>query len=356
MPAEPAPVPPTGTGSKQDETVLHDPRTEPRAARAMADMFDDVSGRYDLLNRVMALGRDQAWRRAMGAEVPESARVVLDLCTGSGVSLEGLRRPGRLVAGVDVSLRMLELAAARLDSTGWAPRLVCADAFHLPLASGALDAVTIAFGMRNLRPRTDALAEIARVLRRDGLLVVLEGTAPAPGPWAPFHRFYLSRLIPLAGRLSPDPSAYAYLGRSILEFGSGREFEADLENAGFAIESRRSFLLGATRLWVARRVGGETGSVQGARLGELPRGEMRRGEALEDRSWRWWMGTQLVLSAVLLASLLYALRVYLESGSTLPLEPWQRSGLRFLLVSGAVAFAVRTVVLWARFRGPRPRR
>src|SRR5512142_144952 len=98
-------------------------RFEPRAARAMAEMFDDVSGRYDLLNRLMTLGRDDAWRRTMWNAVPEEARAVLDLCTGSGVSLGGLRRPGRLVMGMDVSLAMLAMAAEAQGRGGWAPRL-----------------------------------------------------------------------------------------------------------------------------------------------------------------------------------------------------------------------------------------
>ena len=102
-------------------------RFEPHASRAMASMFDDVSGRYDLLNRFMSLGQDAAWREAMWLGVPEGARTVLDLCTGSGVSLTGLRRPGRLVLGMDVSLRMLEVARDQQGSAGWAPRLACAD-------------------------------------------------------------------------------------------------------------------------------------------------------------------------------------------------------------------------------------
>jgi demethylmenaquinone methyltransferase/2-methoxy-6-polyprenyl-1,4-benzoquinol methylase len=325
----------------------------------MADMFDDVSGRYDLLNRIMTLGRDQAWRRAMADQVPESARVVVDLCTGSGVSLEGLRRPGRLTVGIDVSLGMLQLAADHLARSGWAPRLVCADAFHLPVRDASLDAVTIAFGIRNLRPRSDALAEIARVLRPGGVLVVLEGTAPRPGPLAPFHRLYLERGIPFAGRLSPDPSAYQYLGRSILEFGAGPEFEADLARAGFAIDARHSFLFGATRMWSARRgpaAHERPGPVQAARLGEVARGEMRSLGGATDPGWRYWVAVQLVLSAGLLAALLYASWQYAKLGSGLPLEPWQRSGLRWLMIGGTIAFSFRTVVLWMRLRGPRPRR
>src|SRR5258706_10919232 len=232
-------------------------RFAPRAGREMAEMFDEVSDRYDLPNRVMSRGQDAAWRRAMWRAVPAGAIAVLDLCTGSGVSLAGLRKPGRLVIGADVSLWMLERAATQQRSSGWAPRLVCADAFSLPLRDGALDAITIAFGIRNLRPGHEALGELARVMKTGAVLAVLEASAPRPGPLAPFHAFYLKRVVPWAGRFSDDPSAYRYLGQSILEFGSGPEFERQLAATGFTLVAQRSFLLGAARLWVARRRPGD---------------------------------------------------------------------------------------------------
>src|SRR5206468_10859271 len=108
-------------------------RFAPHASREMASMFDIVSPRYDVLNRLMTLGRDGAWRAGLAREVPDEAHVVLDLCTGSGTSLAGLRRPGRLVIGLDVSLAMLKLARESQGWLGWAPRLVAAGAFRLPL-------------------------------------------------------------------------------------------------------------------------------------------------------------------------------------------------------------------------------
>ena len=321
-------------------------------------MFDDVSDRYDLLNRVMALGQDGAWRRAMWREVPEGARVVLDLCTGTGVSLSGLRRPGRLLMGVDVSRRMLVHAMETFGRAGWAPRLVCADAFQLPLRDASVDAITIAFGIRNLRPRLEALQELARVLEPGGTLVVLEATAPAPGPAAPLHAFYLSRLIPLAGRLSHDPSAYAYLSRSVVEFGAGPEFERDLAAAGFRTTASTAFMLGATRLWTATRGGAparDPATLQPARLGELPRGEMRTTSRRDLAEWRAWQAVQLALALALLVVLVIALFSFSKYSAGLPLEDWQRRGMRGLLALGVVGFAVRTVILWGRFRGLPPR-
>lgn len=319
-------------------------------------MFDDVSGRYDLLNRVMTLGQDTAWREAMWRRVPESARRVLDLCTGSGVSLPGLRRPGRTVLGIDVSLAMLQVAAETHETGGWSPRLACADGFHLPLRAGSLDAITIAFGIRNLRPRRAALAEIARVLVPGGRLVVLEAAAPAPGPLAPFTRWWIRHAIPFAGRLSPDPSAYRYLSESIFEFGSGPEFEADLAAAGFRKLEARSFLFGASRLWVAESVPpiGQkateaAGIVQAAtrRAGESAQADAER-VAAEDEA-RGWLLLQAAMSVALAAALLWALLVWVKVRDHLPLSAPQRTGAWLLLVSGLVVFGARAVIQLLRW-------
>ena len=331
-----------------------DARFGPRAAAPMAEMFDHVSGRYELLNRLLSLGQDAAWRQAMWREVPESARVVLDLCTGNGVSLPGLRRPGRLVIGADVSLGMLEHAAEE-RTTGWGPRLLCADAFQLPLGKASLDAITIAFGMRNLRPRDAALAELARVLKPGGTLVVLEAVAPREGVLAPFHRLWLERVVPAAGRLSADPSAYHYLAKSVLEFGAGREFESDLARAGFAIERRRSFLLGATRLWSARPA---TPAGQNAAVSPNAVQTARPGLTLtsqREREWRTWSLVQAVLSASLLASLVWAGWTMANSGDRLPLPGWSRTAAWLLIGAGCLAFAIRTLVLVRRVLAGRPR-
>jgi demethylmenaquinone methyltransferase/2-methoxy-6-polyprenyl-1,4-benzoquinol methylase len=338
-----------------DDTADLDARFGPRAARPMAEMFDHVSGRYDVINRLLSLGQDAAWRQAMWREVPESARTVLDLCTGNGVSLPGLRRAGRLVIGADVSLRMLDAAADEQRTTGWGPRLVCADAFQLPFPEASLDAITIAFGMRNLRPRDVALAEMRRVLRPGGVLVVLEATAPRGGAVAPFHRLYLERVVPAAGRLSDDPSAYRYLAASVLEFGAGPEFESALAAAGFSIEGRRAFLMGATRLWSARRAtpAGQFAAVSPSTV----QAARSRGAAPShrEREWRAWGTAQAVISASLLAGLGWAAWVLLNSGARLPLPGWSRGVAWFLLGLGCLAFGLRTVVLLRRLLSGPPR-
>ena len=325
-------------------------------------MFDGVSSRYDLLNRLMTLNQDRLWRQAMWREVSEDARVVLDLCTGNGASLPGLRRPGRTVLGMDVSFGMLE-AATEFRSPGWGPRLVCADAFRLPLRDGALDAVTIAFGVRNLRPRAQALVEIRRALAPGGVLVVLEATAPAPGPLAGAQRFYVRHIVPLLGRLSPDPSAYAYLSRSIFEFGAGPEFERDLADAGFTIVHRRAFLFGSTRLWTAQSSSAAGGSaairppaMQSATAGAAAGARPHPAAVARDAEWRTWALVHLVVAAALTASLVWVLWVLAKSGSDLPLARWQKQLAWILSLLGILVFGARTGRLAFRAFGPAPRR
>lgn len=335
-------------------------RFNPKASREMASMFDGVSRHYDLLNRVMTLGQDSAWREAMWRRVPADARRVLDLCTGSGVSLPGLLRPGRTVLGIDVSLAMLRVAAVETTAGGWAPRLACADGFRLPLRDGVLDAVTVAFGIRNLRPRREALAEILRVLTPGGRLVVLEAAAPAPGPLAPFARWWIRHAIPFAGRLSSDPTAYRYLSQSIFEFGAGPEFEADLDAAGFRRVDSRSFLFGAARLWVA-----ESASVLGQISAARPpavrsalraSGDFAQDAVHPDRSSGEagaWRLAQALTSLALTAAFVWALAVWLKVRDDLPLSPPQRFGAWVLIVGGLVISAGRTLVQFLRWSATR---
>ena len=330
-------------------------RFAPHAARELGGMFDQVSDRYDLLNQWMSLGRDRAWRRVLARAIPEDAHAVLDLCTGSGASLAGLRRPGRLVLGVDVSFAMLQLAAAHQRPRGWAARLLCADGFRLPFHDSSLDAVTIAFGARNLRPLGDALAEIGRVLRAGGALAVLEATAPAGGPMARFQALYLRRVVPFLGRLSRDPSAYAYLSRSIFEFGAGPQFERELAHAGFVLLDRRVFLLGAARLWVARR-GGAAGqiasvappAVQDARPGARAPRPLKTGEGEVAQEWRLWSRAQAGLSFILALALAYGSWLFAKSSDAMPLASWLRHVGWALGGLAAVAFAVRAALLILR--------
>jgi len=201
-------------------------------------MFDRIAHRYDLLNRLLSAGTDQRWRRAAVDELglgPEAC--ILDVCTGTAdLLIEAVgRHAGRSGAGIDLSTRMLEHGVRKLREAGLASRafLAVGDAERIPLASDGFDGALIAFGIRNVGDPLAALAEIRRLLRPGGRLVVLEFSLPE-GPLGPLYRFYFERVLPrIGGLVSGDPSAYSYLPASVGRFPMPQEFGALMERAGF---------------------------------------------------------------------------------------------------------------------------
>jgi demethylmenaquinone methyltransferase/2-methoxy-6-polyprenyl-1,4-benzoquinol methylase len=229
----------------------------------LSPMFDRAASGYDRLNSLMSLGRDVAWREALAAAVQPGDRV-LDLCCGSArSSVAAGKRSGRLVVGADVSAEMLALGDTFARAAGVRFAAVRADAFHLPFADGAFDSITVAWGLRNLLPEPAALAEMRRVLRGGGRLLVLDSPSPEAGLVGTAHRWYVRWMVPALGHLSPDPAAYRYLSQSILRFGRAADVARRIEAAGFVCDPPRRLTLGAAALWSAR----STATLQGASNG-----------------------------------------------------------------------------------------
>lgn len=181
----------------------------------VAAMFDGVASRYDLMNGLMTGGQHLYWRReAVRAVDPRPGMRILDLAAGTGWSTRPLADAGAQVVPADLSFGMI--SEGKQHSPGLP--FVQADALALPFADGVFDAVTISYGIRNVEDTSGALAELRRVTRPGGVLVVLEFSTPT---WAPFRTVYtelmLKRVIPGAARLaSSNPAAYDYLAESIL--------------------------------------------------------------------------------------------------------------------------------------------
>lgn len=231
-------------------------REELAAKRAseIRGMFGRIAWRYDLLNRVLSLGQDRRWRRAVAARVAEvPPGRLLDVCTGTGDLALGLASPGA-VYGCDFSLPMLALARGKGRSSR-RPSWFAADALHLPLANGALDAVTVAFGIRNFEDLAAGLSELARVLRPGGRVVILEFSTPR-GTLAPVLRWWVRHLPPLVGRLvAGDGEAYRYLADSVASFPDGDELRRRLEAAGFAGVRATPLTGGVATLYDGERAG-----------------------------------------------------------------------------------------------------
>jgi demethylmenaquinone methyltransferase/2-methoxy-6-polyprenyl-1,4-benzoquinol methylase len=198
-------------------------------------MFDRVAPRYDLANTVFSLGLDRGWRRAAArATGLRPGELAVDVACGTGALTSELARlaPGAAVVGVDFSGEMLRRAARAPDgrALGW----VGGDALRLPLRDGAAAVATIAFGLRNLPEPAAGLAELRRVLRPGGRLVVCEFSRPVAPLLRQVYGRYLTRLLPLAARrLTSDPEAYQYLARSIGAWPDQAGLAGWLRAAGF---------------------------------------------------------------------------------------------------------------------------
>lgn len=179
----------------------------------VAAMFDDVAERYDLTNDVLALGQTRLWRRAVvNALAPVSGDIVLDLAAGTATSSQPFRDRGAYVVPCDFSLGMLHVGRVRQPDLP----LTAGDALHLPFADESFDAATMSFGLRNVADVDKALAELHRVVRPGGRLVVCEFSHPTWAPLRTVYSEYLMGALPsVARRVSSNPDAYVYLAESI---------------------------------------------------------------------------------------------------------------------------------------------
>ena len=223
----------------------------PGKGLAVQRLFGSIARRYDLANHLLSGGLDFVWRRRAAKIVRDWSPVkVLDLATGSGDLARALSRgcPKATIVGVDFCLPMLKVARRKRLT-----HLVQADGLHLPFASGEFDVVTIAFGLRNMESWRDGLAEMARVLRPGGHLLVLDFSVPR-GKFGGVYRFYLHRVLPhVASVVTGEKSAYEYLGDSIETFPQGDAMNRLINESGFRNATSESLSGGIVSLYTASR-------------------------------------------------------------------------------------------------------
>ena len=214
-------------------------------------LFNDLSPNYDRLNRIFSLGMDVGWRKQLVAAVArQNPAKILDLACGSGDVTTMLQEalPKAQIVGIDFSRLLLTQAQQR-----GLPGLAEADALKLPFADGSLDAITIAFGLRNFSDRSAGLREIARVLKPSGVFGLLE-FSPPPMPWKLFWNLYLHRLMPLVAQLvARQGESFRYLAQSIDDFPTPSALNHELASTGLKLLFSRSFSARLVQLTVCVR-------------------------------------------------------------------------------------------------------
>lgn len=222
-------------------------------------MFNDIAPTYDRLNHILSLDIDRLWRKRVVQIVRKlGAKYIMDMATGTGDLAIALAKniEGSTIYGADFSSEMLAVAKQKIEALGLTERISLTEcnAEDIPLDDDAVDAATVAFGVRNFENQGKALTEMKRTIRRGGHLVVLEFSNPrfALVRWC--YRLYSHYILPVIGRLvSKHATAYTYLPDSIDKFASPEAFTALLKEVGFDHIERKSLSLGIAHIYIAHK-------------------------------------------------------------------------------------------------------
>lgn len=222
-------------------------------------MFDTISENYDGLNRVISLGTDKSWRkkviRLVAARKPES---ILDIATGTGdlaISFAE-KKIGSKIVGLDLSEGMLAVAKKKVEGKSYEHLItfVKGDSEALPFDDNSFDAVTVSFGIRNFENLEAGLSEILRVLKKDGIFVILETSVPTKFPFKQGYRLYTGYILPLIGRIfSKDKVAYKYLSESASAFPFGEKLNNILRKIGFTEVKNHPQTMGVATIYTANK-------------------------------------------------------------------------------------------------------
>ncbi len=223
------------------------------------NMFDAIAPKYDLLNRLLSLRQDVAWRdQLVRAVLVKEPQLILDVACGTGDVALAICRANHLVRviGVDFAPQMLVRAHKKIQAAQLLDNieLLVGDALSLPFDHLVFDAVTIAFGIRNIVDKERALAAFYRRLKPGGLLLVLELTTPERGPFRWIYLSYFQKILPFIGALlSKHNRAYQYLPDSVLKFPSSTRFAAMMRSAGFIDIRWKPLTFGISTLFVGHK-------------------------------------------------------------------------------------------------------
>jgi demethylmenaquinone methyltransferase/2-methoxy-6-polyprenyl-1,4-benzoquinol methylase len=206
---------------------------------AVGPMFDNIAFRYDFLNHFLSFGIDRIWRKKAIKLIPFTFvnPEILDVATGTGdLAVSALRLHPAHISGIDISREMLKIAEKKFRDKGLSGKvdLIQGRSESIPFRDNSFDIAMVAFGVRNFSDPLKGLMEMQRVLKKGGVIMILEFSRPAAFPFKQLFSFYFLKIVPFIGRLfSGNRNAYTYLPESVSEFPENEQFTDMLENAGF---------------------------------------------------------------------------------------------------------------------------
>ena len=221
-------------------------------------MFDHIAPKYDFLNHFLSLGIDKLWRkRAIRILSDFKSDYILDVATGTGdFAIAASKLKPRKIIGFDISEQMLNVGRQKVKRSGLEGVIEFkkGDSEAMPFSDNQFDAITVAFGVRNFENLDRGLKEFYRVLKDDGVVIILEFSKPKHFPMKQLYLFYFFGILPIIGRLvSKDSSAYSYLPESVMAFPDDQKFIAVLQNAGFLRTRQKRLSLGIATIYIAQK-------------------------------------------------------------------------------------------------------
>ena len=236
--------------------ILPDMASTVNKKEQVAEMFNNIAGRYDFLNHLLSMGIDKGWRKkAIAAAAEVKPKMILDVATGTAdLAIAAASLQPKHITGIDIADQMLVVGRKKIADKNLSETisLMTGDSVALPFTAGEFDVVTCAYGVRNFEHLEAGLTDMNRVLRPGGKVVILEFSHPTTFPVKQLFRFYFRFILPLLGRMvSKHSRAYTYLPESVMAFPQGKDFCNILERCGYKNAVARPLTFGITTLYTA---------------------------------------------------------------------------------------------------------
>lgn len=232
--------------------------SEQQKKQQVEQMFDNIAPKYDFLNHFLSLGIDKLWRRKAIRILSEfKHKLILDVATGTGdFAIAASKIKPQKIVGFDLSEQMLNVGREKVKRLGLADVIEFrkGDSEAMPFDNDQFDAITVAFGVRNFENLENGLKEFFRVLKKDGVVIILEFSKPKYFPMKQLYLFYFFKILPFVGKLvSKDSSAYSYLPESVMAFPDDQRFLSILQNIGFRNSRQQRLTFGIATIYIAQK-------------------------------------------------------------------------------------------------------